>query len=179
MKHIEYLRSLDACHSAVNWSSDYPTLQKAWNECDRGDWMLWLLGKQAGKPDSKSRKKLVYVAVLCAKLALPYMKDERSKKALKIAEDYSQGKATLDEVRAAAADAAADAAAAAADAAAAAAAAAYAAAEAAAAAYAAAAAAYAAYAAADAAAAAAAAKTKVLKQSADIVREHYPKIRIK
>ena len=120
-KHITYLKKLNACGNAVEWAGQFPTLQRAWDVCERGDWMLWLLGKQSGPPKSKSRKKLVLAACKCARLALKYIpKDEkRPLKAIQVAEKWSRGDTSisLQDIRnaaaaayaAAAADAAADA----------------------------------------------------------------------
>ena len=169
--HIKKLKELHACREAVEWAGQFDTKQEAWDKCVRGDWMLWLLGKLSGDSDSDSRKELVTIACKCARLALKYVPEgeKRPLKAIQTAEKWTHGKATLQQVRDAAYDAAA--AAAAYDAAAyAAAAAAYAAAAAAAAA------AYAAYADAYAYAAAAAARKKILSQCADIVRECYPDV---
>jgi len=180
MNWIEKLEIYRPCSNAVEYCRNYPTAQKAWDACERGDWMLWLLGKLSGKPESPSRRKLVLTACKCARLSLKFVsKDEkRPLKAIQTAEAWAKRKkgVTLDDVKYAAADAdaAAYAAYAAADADAAADAAAYAA-------YAAYAAAVAAYAAADAVAAVAAAvaayaaRTKILKKCADIVRKNYPK----
>ena len=91
--HITYLKKLNACKDAVEWADKFPSLQKAWEACERGDWMLWLLGKQSGKPGTKSRKKLVLTTCKCARLALKYIpKDEkRPLKAIQIAEKYAKG----------------------------------------------------------------------------------------
>jgi hypothetical protein len=181
---------LHPCSDAAKWLAEQKTPAPAWKDCQRGDWMMWILGKLSGEPGSDARKKLVLCACECARLALPHVKagELRPLKAIETAEAWARGEASLDDVREArkaayAADAYADAAAYAAyaaDAAAYAAYAAYAADAAAAAAYAAdaaAAAAYAAYAA-DAAAYAAAAyaaRSKALATCAEIVRRHYPK----
>ena len=177
--HIKKLVIMDACDEAVDFARKFPTSQAAWDACDRGDWMLWLLGKLAGKPHSASRKKLVLAACKCARLSLKCVPktEKRPLKAIQTAEAWAKGKkgVSLDDVRAAA-DAATNAAYAA-DAP-------YAAADAAKAAYAAKAAAYtaeAAYAAAKAAAytaAKAAAYTasrgETLTKCANIVRKYYP-----
>ena len=142
------LEALGACREAVEWSAQYgDDFQRAWNECHRGDWMLWLLGKLSGTPESDSRKKLVLACCEVARTALPifevrYPNDSRPRKAIETAESYANSVdgVTLDDVLAAAADAAADAA----DAAA--------------------------YAAAD----AADARAKSLAACVDIVRKHYP-----
>ena len=160
---IDKLNKLNACEGALEWLETQDSWEKAWRDCERGDWSIWLVGRLSGPPESKSRKKLVYVACQCARLALPYVPkgEGRPLKAIETAEAYVKGDATLDDVRTDAAAAADAAYAAAADAAAAAAAAA----DAAYAADAAAAAAYAAY----------AKRKEILKQCADIVRQHYPK----
>ena len=160
---IKKLASLHPCNEAVEWLKEQSSMKVAWETCERGDWMLWLLGKLSGKIGSKSRKQLVWTSCQCARLSLPYItKDEkRPLNTIETAEKYTKGNATLKEVKVAA-DAAY-----AASAAATAAAAAYAAD--AAAAYA--AAIYAAYA----DATDVDAKNKILKQCADIVRENYPK----
>jgi hypothetical protein len=146
---VEKLHILRACREAIVWVGGQETYEQAWATCERGDWMLWLLGKFAGPAWGEKRKPLVLAACECARLALPYTKDPRVLKCIETAEAWTRGEATNEEIYAAA-----DAAAAAADAAA---AAAYAAA----------------YAAAD-AASAAAARFATLKQCADIVRKHYP-----
>ena len=157
------LIKMDACNDAVKYCHGYKTLSSAWDVCERGDWMLWLVGKLSGPTESPSRKKLVLCACECARLSLKYVKEGelRPLKAIETAEKWARGEdgKSLQEVKnAASAAAAADAAAAAAYAA------------------------YAAYAAADAVAAAAyayaayaAIKKEILKACADICRKHYPK----
>ncbi len=180
---IKTLEGIGACSEALAWGEQFTTPDEAWAACERGDWMLWLLGKLAGGPETASRKKLVLAACQCARFALPYVKEGETRplKAIKFAEAWAKGASgvSLQDVNnAAAADAAYAAYAAAA------AAYAYAAADAAYAAFAAAAAAdaayayaYAAAAAADAAyayaAAAAADRGSILKKCADVVRSYY------
>jgi hypothetical protein len=157
-KHTIALKKLNACSEAIEFGSKFPTLQAAWDKCKRGDWMLWYAGKKSGEPESAKRKKLVLAACACARLALPYTKDPCVLACIETAEKWAGGKATIGELWLArnavyAADAAAYAV------------------------YAADAATYAA----DAAYAAAAnayadARRKLLKQCADIMRKHYPKV---
>ena len=95
------LKKLRACSNAVEYASSFSSLKKAWNSCERGDWMLWLIGKTCDGPGTKSRKKLVHVACKCARTAWKWMLKD-SKNAIKVAEKYCNGKADIDEVRAAA-----------------------------------------------------------------------------
>ena len=161
MKFTEKLESMHACSEAVEWVA-HRGIVKAWRECPRGDWMLWL----AGRLDI-DRKLLVLAACDCAETALKYVPDgeDRPAKCVQVTRNWCNGTATIDEVRAARRDAAA----AYADAADAAAyAAAYAAAAADDAAYAAAAAAYAAY------PAPYAGRGPALLTCADLVRKRIP-----
>jgi hypothetical protein len=177
---VDQLRDVGACEDAVAWAEAQPDFATAWATCERGDWLLWYVGRTvAADRDSAARKRLVWVACQCARLALPNVPagETRPLRAIEVAEAWTRGEGTLKEVRAAAAAAAyaADADAAYAAAYAADADAAYAAAYAAdadaadAAAYAAAAAyvAYAAY-------AADAAADAVRQQCADLVRAEWP-----
>ena len=157
-KFIEKLRGLNPCEEGLKYAESFGSLQKAWDSCERGDWMLWLLGKLSGPPESESRKELVLIACQCARTALKYVEkgdEKRPLKAIQTAEKWAKGAATIEEVRAAAAYAAN---------------AAYAAADAAYAAYAASAVAHAAY-----AANAAANAADAQKKCADIVRKMHPK----
>jgi hypothetical protein len=42
MTFADQLRKLHACDEAVEWVAER-TLEQAWAECERGDWMIWLL----------------------------------------------------------------------------------------------------------------------------------------
>ena len=148
------LAKLNPCADALAWCGSRASLDEAWAECDRGDWMLWYAGRLSGPPKSASRRRLVLCACECARLSLElferrYPDDKRPCNAIETAERWAKGDETVsfDDVRAAASAAAN-------------------------AAYAASAAAYAAAAAAN--AASAAARQKTLKTCAEIVRRHCP-----
>jgi hypothetical protein len=103
----DLLRSVGACPEALRWAEGYDNPQAAWNACPRGDWMLWLLGRLSGPPDSDSRKAVVVCACECARLALPQYEvrhpdDRRPRNAIETAERHCKGRATLKEVTAAA-----------------------------------------------------------------------------
>ena len=150
------LIELNACYEARTWA-DGKTAKEAWEQCERGDWLLWWAQKEG-----QEIRSLTLAKARCAKLVIHLMKDKRSIDAVNVAERFGLGEANEQELNTAAAAAAA-------------------AAGAAYAAYAAyAAAAYAAYAAADAAAAAYAAaddaddavRKETLLKCAEIVREN-------
>lgn len=144
---VVLLLRLGACSEAIAWAEslgpNHPADATAWEQCPRGDWMLWVAGR-LGIP----RATLVLGACACARQALVHIKagEDRPRIAIETAESWArggEGAASIEEVRKARAAAAA----------------AYGAA-------------YAAYAAAaDAAAADAAARKKSLAKSAELVRE--------
>lgn len=70
----EKLTELGACRDAVEWSQQYgDDFQRAWDDCRRGDWMLWLLGKLSGPRESDMRKKLVLACCEVSRTALPIL----------------------------------------------------------------------------------------------------------
>ena len=144
---VAFLKKNLACRPALEWLQAR-TLAEAWEQSERGDWLLWLAAK-AGV----DRRRLVMAACACARLALVHVPpgEERPRVAIETAEAWCRGEATIEQVKEArrnAADAYA----------------AYASSPASSPA----AAAYAAYAAAD--AADAAADSRALKEAAELVR---------
>ena len=104
---LDDLRSLHPCADALNWASDYSSLEAAWAACRRGDWMLWYIGHRVGHlpPDSPQRRALVLAAGGCARLALRYVPpgELRPLRAIEAAESWGRGEAiTLTDVRVAA-----------------------------------------------------------------------------
>ena len=41
MNHIELLKKIRACNVAVPWARQYSTLKECWDNCERGDHLLW------------------------------------------------------------------------------------------------------------------------------------------
>jgi hypothetical protein len=107
----DQLSSINACAEAIQWVGERD-LQTAWNECPRGDWMLWLYVRSK----NVDQRKLHLAKGYCARTVEHLMKDDRSKKAVQAAIDFGNGEIDSEQLRAAAD--AADAAYAAADAAA-------------------------------------------------------------
>ena len=110
-KHwADTVQRMSACREAVLWLRSYDTPNGAWRACERGDWMLWIVGKSVGSSRTKSRRALILVTCKCARLALKYVRkgETRPLTAIETAERWARGGATLQEVRSAA-DAAYDA----------------------------------------------------------------------
>jgi hypothetical protein len=103
------LKQLRACPEARGWVAEQ-TPNQAWNNCQRGDWLLWFSSKLG-----IDKKMIVKAACQCARLTLPYTKDPRVLKCIEVTELWCIGQIDISAVRHAAT--AADAAATAADAA--------------------------------------------------------------
>jgi hypothetical protein len=97
------LKELDACDEAIEWAKDYDNLQQAWDNCQRGDWMIWLINKMEWSND----KDLRLMAVAFARQVQHLMNDQRSINALDVAERYANGEANIEELTEARAAAAA------------------------------------------------------------------------
>jgi hypothetical protein len=91
------LKELGACNEAIEWAKDYDTLQEAWDNCQRGHWMIWLVTKM----EWSNEKDLRLMAVAFARQVQHLMKDQRSINALDVAERYANGEANIDELTAA------------------------------------------------------------------------------
>ena len=101
------LVELNACSEAQEWAGG-KSLAVVWKTCKRGDWLLWLCGKMADKPDWPTRKEVVLAACDCAELSLKHVSsgEERPRKCLETVRAWAAGNATIDEVRTAKRDAA-------------------------------------------------------------------------
>jgi hypothetical protein len=106
-KHwCDRLEAVGACDEAVAWARTQPSPEAAWQNCDRGDWMLWIVGRVAGgEIGSPERRRLVLAACDCAELSLlafesEYPNDGRPRNAIETARRYAlgDGSATLSAV---------------------------------------------------------------------------------
>ena len=103
MKDIE---KFNPCREAVKYRRKFKTFREAWDNCNRGDWMLWIASEYG-----VSFRKLTLAKGYCANTVRHLMKDERSIKAVDLAISYGSNNGTTKAELNAAADDAADAAA--------------------------------------------------------------------
>jgi len=96
MTFKELLIKLDACEQAREWAKDMP-IEEIVSTCHRGDWLLWL----AQKVDVDLRLRTLAKGH-CAKTVRQLMTDERSINAVDVAIAFGEGKATREELNAAA-----------------------------------------------------------------------------
>ena len=92
---VTYLQNKNACRSAMEWLKDRD-LFRMWEECEKGDWLLWFAAKVG-----IDRKVIVRTACACAREALRFVPDGeiRPKTAIETAERWCNGEATIEQVR--------------------------------------------------------------------------------
>jgi hypothetical protein len=96
----ELLIKLRACEDAREWAGD-KTIEEIVEQCHRGDWLLWLAAKIG-----IGSKPLTLAKGHCANTVRHLMKDGITRKAVNTAIAFGEGRATVDELNAAAAAAA-------------------------------------------------------------------------
>ena len=94
------LVELKACPEAREWASG-KSLAVVWKTCKRGDWLLWLCGKMADKPNWPTRKEVVLAACDCVEPSLKHVPagEERPRKCIETVRAWAAGNATIGEVR--------------------------------------------------------------------------------
>jgi hypothetical protein len=99
MKFHDRLKKMNACTEAVEWVGDR-SLARAWAECERADWMVWLAARGVNQ-GSPLHIAIVRAAVACVRPALKDVPkgEKRLAEALRVALRWCDDKATLDEVR--------------------------------------------------------------------------------
>lgn len=88
------ISKLNPCSDGAKYYESQPDFKTAWENCQRGDWMLWLASKI-----EVDRRTITLAKGLCAKTVLHLMKDERSIKAVEVAIEYGKGTVTDDALR--------------------------------------------------------------------------------
>ena len=99
-KYMALLRSLGACEEARR-EAQGKGLGEVWSTCKRGDWLLWLVAQMIGKEGWPTHQQVVLAACACAETALKYVPagEKRPAEAIRVAREWCEDRATLDEVR--------------------------------------------------------------------------------
>ena len=93
---MKLLDELNACQEAKQWAAG-KTLSQAWVECNRPDWMLWLLGRS-----SINKKTIATIAVEFAETCVHNAKDYPAfAECITTVKKYLSGQATQEELAAA------------------------------------------------------------------------------
>jgi hypothetical protein len=95
---LAILKEKNACSEAVEWvkESKTETFVELWNECERADWMLWILARMIKEKGWPSRKTVVLCACDCAETSLQFIPEDepRPKIAIQTARKWTEGKAS-------------------------------------------------------------------------------------
>ena len=80
------LKELSACSDAVKWVGD-KDFKTSWNNCERADWMLWLICKM----EIGTRQERIHIICDCAATSLKYIPkgEDRPRLAIKAARTYA------------------------------------------------------------------------------------------
>lgn len=89
----QLLVELRACEEAIDWAQDMP-IEEVVRTCHRGDWLLWL----ANKVDIDKRK-LTLAKAHCANTVRHLMKDQRSINAIDVAIAYGNNQADDEQLK--------------------------------------------------------------------------------
>jgi hypothetical protein len=97
----DYLKKINACNDAVKWVGTR-TVSRAWADCERADWMIWLLWKKIGSPGWPDKKQVYLCMCACAETALPiyekkYPGDNRPRVSIEMRRRWCRGEATATE----------------------------------------------------------------------------------
>ena len=95
-EHLEILNRLHACDESKDWAVRFPNTEQCWNNCERSDWMIWMICK-LNNIDINFYKKY---ACFCARQNWNLFTDQRSKDSIITAEQYIEGKITIEEMQA-------------------------------------------------------------------------------
>jgi hypothetical protein len=87
------LTKYDPCSVALDYYATQPDFETAWDNCHRGDWMLWI-AKRLGV----NLQLLTLAKGYCANTVRHLMKDERSIAAVDAAIAFGEGRITRDEL---------------------------------------------------------------------------------
>ena len=98
MREIEILERMNACRPAIAWLAMQNSYEDAWQNCHRGDWMLWNLYRNLDGSDAAHRK-FTLAKAQCAETVFHLMKDERSRNAVAVAKKYGIGEASIEDLR--------------------------------------------------------------------------------
>jgi hypothetical protein len=67
--HIKELNELGACKEAIEFASEFKTLQAAWDACTNSSWMIWYMAHSG----HYTHKDIVQVANECARMVLKFV----------------------------------------------------------------------------------------------------------
>jgi hypothetical protein len=92
---MKRLKNLGACSTATVWAMTKKNWKEVYNDCYRGDWLLWLFAKT--NPDDV--RLLALATGKCVETVIHLMEDQRSKDTVKAIIDFGEGKINKRELK--------------------------------------------------------------------------------
>lgn len=83
----------DPCISAIDYYETKDSFDQAWEDCHRGDWMLWIAYRLG-----VNERKFFLAKARCAKTVFHLMEHKECRNAVEVAERYGLGTATREEL---------------------------------------------------------------------------------
>ena len=101
----QFCAHFDACPDGAEFAAKFKTMAEVWDACPRADWLIWILDKLEIRDD----KKLSLFGCWCVRhtqladgrTVWDLLTDERSRKAVEVAEAFARGEATQEQLVAA------------------------------------------------------------------------------
>jgi hypothetical protein len=102
----EFCAATNACETGAEFAKKFKTMSDVWRNCDRVDWLIWMLDALDAPSDEKvSRRFAVWCArntpLVDGRTTVAMLTDPRSLEALAVAERFAEGCATSVELAAA------------------------------------------------------------------------------
>jgi hypothetical protein len=92
MTPTDFLTKNEACDDGHNYAMGFQTMAEVWDNCPRGDWLLWILDKMEITP----QRELRLFACRCAEQTKPT--DPQSLNAIAVARRFAMGESTREEL---------------------------------------------------------------------------------
>jgi hypothetical protein len=92
-----------ACAEGAAFARQYQTMAEVWDACERPDWLLWVAERLPETPQrDRALRRIACRAVRETPGVWDLLTDARSRRAVEVAEAYVEGKASAEDLRAAA-----------------------------------------------------------------------------
>jgi hypothetical protein len=99
----QFCNKFNACSEGKVFALQFPTMKEVWGKCENPRWMLWICSQLRLDLDPKALRLFAcycvrYTPLSNGKKVWSLLKDERSKNAVRLAEKFANGKATIEEL---------------------------------------------------------------------------------
>ena len=94
----QFCANYNACSDGAEFAGKFETMAEVWDVCPRADWLLWILEKLEIRDDKKLRLFACWCVrntkLASGRMVWDLLTDDRSRKAVEVAEAFARGEAT-------------------------------------------------------------------------------------